>query len=130
MIHATAVGHGFLFKFAQARCCLARVQNSSASVFDFLHITTSECRNPGKAAEEVKPHAFGFQELTDSGSGNQTGQSDYYSLAGHLIGSTNGSTTTYDLIDSQGSVILSLTSSAIQGEQAYGPWHPNECRRS
>jgi hypothetical protein len=41
---------------------------------------------------------------------------------GHLIGSTNGTATTYDLTDAEGSVLTSLSSSAVLGEQIYGPY--------
>jgi len=36
--------------------------------------------------------------------------------------STNGSATTYDLTDAQGSVLLSLSASAVTGEQVYDPY--------
>lgn len=42
-------------------------------------------------------------------------QNDYYMLAGHLIGWTDGTSTTYDLTDAQGSVLTSFSKSAIQG---------------
>jgi RHS repeat-associated protein len=63
-----------------------------------------------------------LQEITYSGSGSETSQLDSYSIAGHLLGETNGTTTTYDLTDAQGTILLSLTASAIQGEQAYDPY--------
>jgi hypothetical protein len=47
-------------------------------------------------------------------------QTDYYTVASHLIGSTNGSATTYDLTDAEGSVLMSLSASAGWGEQ----WMP------
>ena len=43
-------------------------------------------------------------------------------MAGHLIGSTNGTTTTYDLTDAEGSVLTTLSTSAVLGEQVYGPY--------
>src|SRR5579883_2927439 len=67
-------------------------------------------------------YAFGLQELTYTGSGVLSNQVDYYSLAGHLIGSTNGTTTAYDLTDALGSVLMSISSSAVLGEQVYGPY--------
>lgn len=67
-------------------------------------------------------YAFGLQELTYTGSGVLSSQIDYYSLAGHLIGSTDGTTTTYDLTDALGSVLMSVSSSAVLGEQVYGPY--------
>ena len=51
-----------------------------------------------------------------------TSQSDYYSISGHLIGSTNGTSTTCDLTDAEGSILLSLSASAVMGEQVYGPY--------
>jgi RHS repeat-associated protein len=74
------------------------------------------------SATTLTAYAYGLQEITYSGAGNQASQLDYYSIAGHLLGETNGTTTTYDLTDAQGTILLSLTGSAIQGEQAYGPY--------
>ena len=39
-------------------------------------------------------YAFGLQERFYIGNGPLSSQTSYYSLAGHLIGSTNGSATT------------------------------------
>ena len=39
-------------------------------------------------------YVYGLQELTYTGAGAFSSQLDYYSVAGHLIGSTNGSGTT------------------------------------
>ncbi len=44
-------------------------------------------------------YAYGLQELSYTGAGVFSSQIDYYILAGHLIGLTNGTTTTYDLTD-------------------------------
>jgi RHS repeat-associated protein len=68
------------------------------------------------------PLPFGLQELSYSGSGVLSSQLDSYSLAGHLIGWTDGMSTTYDLTDAQGTVLMSLSASAVQGEQLYGPY--------
>ena len=67
-------------------------------------------------------YAFGLQELTYTGTGTLSSQLDYYSLAGHLVGSTNGTTTNYDLTDAEGSILTTFSASAIQGEQNYGPY--------
>ena len=67
-------------------------------------------------------YVFGLQELTYSGTGTLSSQLDYYSLAGHLIGSMDGTNTSYDLTDAQGSVLTTFNASAIQGEQNYGPY--------
>jgi hypothetical protein len=74
----------------------------------------------GGSTTTLTAYAYGLQEITYSGSGSETGQLDSYSIAGHLLGETNGSTTTYDLTDAQGTILLSLTSSAVQGEQPTG----------
>src|SRR5579885_1149524 len=66
--------------------------------------------------------AFGLQELFYTGTGTLTSQTGYYSLAGHLVGSTNGTTTTYYLTDAEGSLLTSLSASAITGEQLYAPY--------
>src|SRR5579885_2983931 len=66
--------------------------------------------------------AFGLQELFYTGTGTLTSQTGYYSLAGHLVGSTNGSVTTYYLTDAEGSLLTSLSASAITGEQLYAPY--------
>lgn len=42
-------------------------------------------------------------------------------LADHLIGWTDGTNTTYDLTDAQGSVLTGFSKSMIQGEQATVP---------
>ncbi len=44
------------------------------------------------------------------------------SIASCLPRETTNTTTTYDLTDAQGTILLSLTASAIQGEQAYDPY--------
>jgi RHS repeat-associated protein len=46
----------------------------------------------------------------------------FTSLAGHLICWTDGTSTTYDLTDAQGTVLMSLSASAVQGEQLYDPY--------
>lgn len=67
-------------------------------------------------------YSFGLQELSYTGNGTFSNQIDYYAIAGRTIGSTNGTTTTYDLTDAEGSVLTSLSSSAVLGEQLYGPY--------
>jgi RHS repeat-associated protein len=68
--------------------------------------------------------AFGLQELFYTGTGTLSSQTGYYTLSGHLIGSTNGTTTTYYLTDAQGSLLISLSASALTGEQLYAPSGP------
>lgn len=66
--------------------------------------------------------AFGLQDLAFGYNGYVAGQTDYYSLAGHLIGEFNGTATTYNLTDALGSVLTSFSKSAVIGEQTYGPY--------
>jgi RHS repeat-associated protein len=79
-------------------------------------------RSTSAGTTNLTAYAFGLQEISYTASGVLSGQTDYYSLDGHLIGSTNGETTTYDLTDTEGSVLMSLSSNAVLGEQIYGPY--------
>jgi hypothetical protein len=51
-------------------------------------------------------------------------QISYYIIVVHLVGSTNGTTTTYYLTDAEGSLLTSLSASAITGEQLSAPYGP------
>jgi len=64
----------------------------------------------------------GLEERTSSGGGTYQSQIDYDSIAGHLIGWSNGTSETYDLTDALGSVVLSFSAGAILGEQLSGPY--------
>src|SRR5579885_525588 len=66
--------------------------------------------------------AFGLQELFYTGTGTLSSQTGYYSLAGHLVGPTNGSATPYDLTAAEGSLRTSLSASASTGEQLDAPY--------
>lgn len=78
-------------------------------------------------------YAFGIEEhqYAYSGSGStatNTGNTYYYTLAGRLLGTWDGSsaTTTFLLTDSLGSVVSSFNNPAsgavMQGNQLYGPY--------
>ncbi len=67
-------------------------------------------------------YLFGLEEYDYTGTGTLTSQLHYYSLAGHLIGSFNGASTTFYLTDALGSVLLSFSANAVLGEQLYGPY--------
>jgi len=56
--------------------------------------------------------------------GTLTSQLHYYNLAGHLVGSTDGTTTTFYLTDAQGSLLTSFSQSAILGRA--GLWSLRE----
>ncbi|HEU5380769.1 MAG TPA: hypothetical protein VFV38_35545 [Ktedonobacteraceae bacterium] len=79
-------------------------------------------RSTSGGTTSLTAYAFGLQERSYTGNGVANGQIAYYSLVGHLIGSTDGSSTTDELTDAQGSVLTSLSQSAILGEQVYGPY--------
>ncbi len=68
-------------------------------------------------ASNLTTYPFGLQELSYSGGGTFSSQLDSYSLAGYLIGWTDGTSATYDLTDAQGSMLMSLSASAIQALQ-------------
>lgn len=65
--------------------------------------------------------AFKLQDLTFTASGTFSSEIAYYLLGMTPVASTDGSTPTLDLTDAEGSVLLSLSATAIQGEQASGP---------
>ncbi len=79
-------------------------------------------RSTSGSSTSLTVYAFGLQELTYTSSGTFASQLDYYSIAGHLIASSNGSSLTYDVTDAEGSVLLTFSGSAVLGEQAYGPY--------
>jgi RHS repeat-associated protein len=67
-------------------------------------------------------YSFGLEENDYTGTGVLTTQTHYYNLAGHLIGSTTGATTTFYMTDGLDSVLTAFGQSAIEGEQVYGPF--------
>ncbi len=71
-------------------------------------------------------YAFGTEEHLYSGAGVNQSNTYYYSLAGHLVGESTGSSTNLFLTDALGSVITTISatagSAAVQGDQAYGPY--------
>lgn len=84
-------------------------------------------RDTTSAGTTLTVYAFGLEEhrYTADGSVN-LGNTYYYSLAGHLIGKFDGSTTQYSLTDALGSVVSSFTavagSASLVGNQDYGPY--------
>jgi YD repeat-containing protein len=76
-------------------------------------------RSTSGGTTTLTAYAFGLQELSYTGSGAFSSQTDYFGIAGHLIGSTNGTATTYDLTDAEGSVLTSLSASAVLGEHIH-----------
>src|SRR5579883_267191 len=70
----------------------------------------------------LSTYVFSLEEYHYTGSGVLASQLHSSSLAGHLIGATDGTTTTFSLTDALGSVLLSFSQNAILGEQIYGPY--------
>lgn len=62
------------------------------------------------------------EEYDYSSVGTLTSQLHYYTLAGHLIGSFDGTNTTFYLTDFEGTLLLSFSKSAVLGEQIYDPY--------
>ena len=71
----------------------------------------------GGGSTTLSVYALGLEEYDYSGSGTLSGQIHYYTLAGHLLGESNGSSTVYNLTDALGSILSSISSSAILGQQ-------------
>ncbi|GCF07609.1 RHS repeat-associated core domain-containing protein [Dictyobacter arantiisoli] len=71
-------------------------------------------------------YAFGLEEHTYDSSGNATGNTYYYSLGGHLLGKSDGTTTQFYLTDGLGSVVETMTNTAnaatVLGNQTYSPY--------
>jgi RHS repeat-associated protein len=70
--------------------------------------------------------AFGTEEHQYNGAGVNQANTYSYSLDGHLIGESTGTTTNIFLTDGLGSVITAISATAgsasVQGNQAYGPY--------
>ena len=100
------------------------VDNNSSQEF-YVYDADGErvlTRSTSAGTTTLTAYPFGLQELTYSGGGTHQSQIDYYTIVGHLIGWSNGTSTTYDLTDALGSVVLSFSAGAILGEQLYGPY--------
>jgi RHS repeat-associated protein len=72
-------------------------------------------------------YAFGLEEHTYTSNGTHSGDLYYYTLAGRLLGTLDGSgNTVFDLTDTLGSVMASFSntdkSAAINGNQVFGPY--------
>ena len=72
-------------------------------------------------------YAFGLEEHTYTSNGTHSGDVYYYTLAGRLLGTLDGSgNTVFDLTDALGSVLASFSnvdhSAAINGNQVFGPY--------
>jgi hypothetical protein len=62
-----------------------------------------------------------LQELSYNDSDVYSSRLDSYSITDHLIGWTDGTSTTYDLTDAQGSVLMSLARARCRGSNSTVP---------
>src|SRR5258708_34139210 len=71
-------------------------------------------------------YAFGQEEHSYTSTGSNQGNTYYYTLAGHLVGKSDGGTTTFYQTDLLGSVVADLSntagSAAVLGNEVYGPY--------
>ena len=83
-------------------------------------------RSTSGSATTITTYPFGLEEHQYSGAGGNQGNTYYYSLAGRLLGKSDGTTTTFALLDGLGSVLASISntagSAAVKGNQLYGPY--------
>ncbi|HVB72804.1 MAG TPA: hypothetical protein VNE38_04545 [Ktedonobacteraceae bacterium] len=83
-------------------------------------------RSTSDSATTITTYPFGLEDHQYSGVGGNQSNTYYYSLAGRLLGKSDGSTTTFALLDGLGSVLASISntagSAAVKGNQLYGPY--------
>ncbi len=93
--------------------------------------STTAGGNVQTAASTITVYAFGLEEHVYSYPGSGTSASNtsdtyYYSLGDHLIGSSNGTNTSFLLTDLLGSVVSAINNTsgntALVGEQVFGPY--------
>ena len=81
-------------------------------------------RSTTSTSTTITIYPFGLEEHQYSGSGTNQSNTYYYSLAGHLIGSLDGTGTMFYLTDALGSILTSFTnianSASVKGEQDFG----------
>jgi len=71
-------------------------------------------------------YAFGREEHSYTSTGSNQGNTYYYTLAGHLLGKSDGVSITFYQTDLLGSVVADLSntagSAAVLGNEVYGPY--------
>jgi len=102
---------------------------SSANQEQYLYDASGQRilrRSTSGSATTITTYPFGLEEHQYSGTGSNQGNTYYYSLAGRLLGKSDGTTTTFALLDGLGSVLASISntagSAAVKGNQLYGPY--------
>jgi hypothetical protein len=83
-------------------------------------------RSTNGSGTSMTVYAFGLEDHSYSSSGSNTGNTYYYSLAGRLLGKSDGTNTTFYLVDALGTPQASFSnvanSAALKGNQVYGPY--------
>lgn len=83
-------------------------------------------RSTNGSGTTLTTYAFGIEEHNYTGSGVNQSNQYYYALSGRLLGSSNGTSTTFFLTDALGSILASMSNTAgsavINGNQDYGPY--------
>ena len=83
-------------------------------------------RSTDGSSTSLTVYAFGREEHVYTSSGSNQGNTYYYTLAGHLVGKSDGGSTTFYQTDLLGSVVADLSNTAggaaIRGNEMYGPY--------
>jgi len=83
-------------------------------------------RSTNGSTTSLTVYAFGQEEHSYTSTGSNQGNTYYYTLAGHLVGKSDGGSTTFYQTDLLGSVVADLSntagSAAIKGNEVYGPY--------
>src|SRR5712691_13508399 len=83
-------------------------------------------RKANKSRSYIYSRASGLEDHSYSSSGSNTGNTYYYSLAGRLLGKSDGTNTIFYLVDALGTLQASFSntanSAALKGNQVYGPY--------
>ena len=83
-------------------------------------------RSTNSSGTTLTVYAFGLEEHVYSSSGSNQGNTYYYTLAGQLLGKSDGASTTFFQTDRLGSVVANWSntagSAALRGNQVYGPY--------
>src|SRR5437899_5817982 len=80
-------------------------QGSEQYVYDTTGQRVLKRSTNGGGSTTLSVYPLGLEEYDYSGSGTLSSQIHYYTLAGHLLGESNGSSTVYHLTDALGSIL-------------------------
>ena len=83
-------------------------------------------RSTDGSTTSLTVYAFGREEHVYTSTGSNQGNTYYYTLAGHLLGKSDGGSTTFYQTDLLGSVVADWSntagSAALKGNEVYGPY--------